>query len=318
MDYLNDAFEKLLRDDGGTLQSYFHEIQLNSLIEDTKTTCHIHCLNLDGNGRPRVDALVAFLAYKVIDYAIPRKKIREAYKDYENTGSSRKMVKLTTEARKLFTTLAKSGEGGEFILFLFAEQFLKLPQIICKMSLKTSTQMHYHGADGIHIGVDSLTEKLCLYWGESKLFVSLSSAISECMESISPMLQGVMAMDGAESRDMQLLESHLNVEDRLLEEALKKYLDPDNPEFNQLEYRGICLVGFDIKDYPKEAGELKIEGLSELVNKKIKKWRASVKDGVSKKKLNQFSMHVFLLPFPSVSAFRSSLRKALKGDDFDA
>lgn len=318
MDYLNDAFNKLLRHDGASLQSYFHEVQLNTLVEDTKATCHIHCINLDGNGRPRIDALVAFLVYKVIDYAIPRRKINEAFEDFEKTKSSRKMVKLNTEARKLFTTLAKSGEGGEFILFLFAEQFLQLPQIICKMSLKTSTQMHYHGADGIHIGVDNETKKLCLYWGESKLFSSLSSAISECMESISPMLQGMMAMDGAESRDMQLLESHLNVEDGVLEAALKKYLDPDNPEFNKLEYRGLCLVGFDIKDYPKEAGELKIEELSEMVNKKIKSWCKSVKNGVDNKRLNDFSMHVFLLPFPSVSAFRASLLKALKGDSFDA
>ena len=38
------------------------------------------------------------------------------------------------------------------LLFLLAERFLKLPQILCKMDLKTDPRMHYHGADGVSIG----------------------------------------------------------------------------------------------------------------------------------------------------------------------
>ncbi|MBB2384204.1 hypothetical protein HEM16_022275, partial [Escherichia coli] len=74
MDALHVALENLIRDDGQTLNSYFSEVKVNSLIENTNATCHFHCLNLDGNGRPRVDALIQFLNDKVVDYAIPRKK----------------------------------------------------------------------------------------------------------------------------------------------------------------------------------------------------------------------------------------------------
>ncbi|HEF0789302.1 TPA: DUF1837 domain-containing protein, partial [Escherichia coli] len=147
MDALHVALENLIRDDGQTLNSYFSEVKVNSLIENTNATCHFHCLNLDGNGRPRVDALIQFLNDKVVDYAIPRKKINEAVQYFNETQSTAKITKLANQAKKLFTRLANSGEGGEFILFLFAEQFLRFPQIICKMSLKTSSQMHYHGAD---------------------------------------------------------------------------------------------------------------------------------------------------------------------------
>lgn len=312
MDALHIALDKLIRDDGQTLNSYFREIKVNSSVENTKATCHFHCLNLDANGRPRVDALIEFLKSKVVDYAIPRKKINEAVEYFNQTKSTSKITKLASQAQKLFTRLANSGEGGEFILFLFAEQFLKFPQIICKMSLKTSTQMHYHGADGIHIGVDKDNKRLCLYWGESKLYSNLSKGVTECMDSIAPLLQSSMGVDGAETRDMQLLESHLNVEDQDLELALKSFLDPDNPDFNKLEYRGICLVGFDLKDYPQGPGQININELVSLINTKIEKWSTNVQSGIVKKELNYFSMHVFILPFPSVKSFRTSLAKALE------
>ncbi|AXB18779.1 hypothetical protein DPF89_01120 [Salmonella enterica subsp. enterica serovar Napoli] len=50
MDALQTALEKLLRDDGDTIYSYFHEIKSDYLIEATSASCHFHCINLDGNG----------------------------------------------------------------------------------------------------------------------------------------------------------------------------------------------------------------------------------------------------------------------------
>lgn len=172
--------------------------------------------------------------------------------------------------------------------------------------------MHYHGADGIHIGVDKDNKRLCLYWGESKLYSSLSKGVAECMDSIAPLLQSTMGAYGAETRDMQLLESHLNVDDPDLEIALKSFLDPDNPDFNKLEYRGICLVGFDLKDYPQGPSQININELVALINAKIEKWSVNVQGGILKKKLDHFSMHVFILPFPSVKSFRANLVKALE------
>ncbi|MCC7942859.1 DUF1837 domain-containing protein, partial [Escherichia coli] len=163
----------------------------------------------------------------------------------------------------------------ELILFLFAEKFLKLPQIICKMNLKTNPEMHYHGADGVHIGVDNHSQKLCLYWGESKLYSDLSQAIYKCMKSISPLITSSLGTGSAEERDIQLLSDFMNVDDPKLENALKKFLDPDEPEFNKLEYRGICLVGFDIDDYPTEPNKLNINDLVSSFNNKIDVWRDS-------------------------------------------
>ncbi len=83
---------------------------------------------------------------------------------------------------------------------------------------------------------------------------------------------------------MQLLESHLNVDDIELEQALKRFLDPDSPDFNKLEYRGICLVGFDLKDYPQGPSSIDITELVALINTKVGKWSTSVQGGIVNKK----------------------------------
>ncbi|HEJ8043928.1 HamA C-terminal domain-containing protein [Serratia bockelmannii] len=314
MDALQTALEKLVRDDGDTIYSYFQEIKSDYLIEGTSASCHFHCINLDGNGRPKVNALIQYLVGKVIDYAIPRKKINEAIKYQQDTGSTLKITKLFMQAMGLFTSLSNSGEGGELILFLFAEKFLKLPQIICKMNLKTNPEMHYHGADGVHIGVDKQSQKLCLYWGESKLYSNLTQAIYKCMKSIYPFITSSFGDGSAEERDIQLLNDFMNVDDPNLEVALKKFLDPDNPEFNKLEYRGICLVGFDIDDYPTEPNKLNIEGLINTFSDKIDSWRESIKNRIVEESIHGISLHVFLIPFPSVDSFRQTLITSLSGD----
>ena len=83
-------------------------------------------------------------------------------------------------ALSLFPDIESSGEGGELLLFVLAETLLRLPQILCKMSLKTNLRMHVHGADGVHAGVDPGMGRVALWWGESKIY-DAASAIRECV-----------------------------------------------------------------------------------------------------------------------------------------
>ena len=89
----------------------------------------------------------------VADYAIPRAQLAKAKARDAKYNSTAAVAALVEQARRSFTDVAKTGEGGEMLLFLLAERFLKLPQILCKMDLKTDTRMHYHGADGVYAGV---------------------------------------------------------------------------------------------------------------------------------------------------------------------
>jgi hypothetical protein len=308
---LESALADLARGREGSLDALFHVVETGVAVNGTSAICHFHCLNLDGNGRPRVDALTQFLITQVVDYAIPRKRILEAHRHQIETGSTERIVALVGEAAGLFSRLAKSGEGGELILFLMAERLLKLPQLICKMNLKTSTQMHYHGADGLHLGVDSVNNKLCLYWGESKLHADPTSAVYECMKSLAPLLLGGGGSSSPEARDLQLLGQYMNVEDESLERALKAYLDPDNSSFNSLEFRGLCLVGFNSLDYPSEPNSATITQVTTLLRKKVTDWQGSVVKRLVTEKIDSFVVHVFMVPFPSVDAFRAAFKTAL-------
>ncbi|RMC66775.1 Hachiman antiphage defense system protein HamA, partial [Klebsiella michiganensis] len=135
-----------------------------------------------------------------------------------------------------------------------------------------------------------------------------------CMKSISPLITSSFGDGSAEERDIQLLSDFMNVDDPNLEAALKKFLDPDNPEFNKLEYRGICLVGFDIDDYPTEPNKLNINGLLETFSDKIDSWRDNIKKRIIEESIHGISLHVFLIPFPSVDSFRQTLITSLNGD----
>lgn len=312
------ALANLVRGKPSTIDAYFHAVEADVSVGSTNAKCHFHCINLDGNGRPRVDALVKHLIGHVIDYSIPRKKIMEALLYQEETGSAYKHAMLLLEAMGLFSKLVKSGEGGELILFLLAERFLGLPQLICKMNLKTSTQMHYHGADGLHVGVNEKTKRLCLYWGESKLYGDVTSAVYQCMKSLAPLLLGTGGFGGPEERDLQLLGQYMNVDNPELEAALRKFLDPDDPAFNCVEYCGICLVGFDYGNYPSESNKATISDVRNAVAGEVAKWQEAVGKRLTEEKIDTFSVHVFLVPFPSVEEFRKSLKSAMSPNNDNA
>jgi hypothetical protein len=251
---------------------------------------------------------VEAVAEHVLDYAIPRSEYRAARDEADRTGSSQKVVRLHTKARKLFTDLMQSGEGGELLLFALAEKLLKLPQLICKMSLKTNTRMHIHGADGLHAGVDEKTGKLLLYWGESKIFGDVTSAVRDCLKSLAPMLQD----HEASKRDLQLLQRHLDVDNADLENALKKFLNPDDPAFNSLEFRGLCLVGFDCNAYPPVSpSNAEFKSIVTAIVAALPKWKEHLVKRVSEEKLDAFSMHFLFVPFPSADKFRELFRDHL-------
>lgn len=304
---LADALARLARGAATDFSALLYDVERHVLVAGTNVTAHCHCLTLDGNGRPRIDGLVDAVAEHVLDYAIPRSEYRTACEESGRTGSSQQVVRLHTQARKLFTDLLQSGEGGELLLFALAEKLLQLPQLICKMSLKTSTRMHIHGADGLHAGVDAKTGKLLLYWGESKIFGNVTSAVRDCLKSLAPMLED----HEAGKRDMQLLQRHLDVDNEELENALKRFLNPDDPAFNSLEFRGLCLVGFDCDAYPKGASKTELNEVVSAITSTLPEWKQHVAKRVKEEKIDAFSIHFLFVPFPSADEFRKLFRERL-------
>jgi hypothetical protein len=248
-----------------------------------------------------------------MDYAIPRSAIAAAKALEARTGSTAPTARLREEAEELFTSLKKTGEGGELLLFCLAEAILRLPQLLCKMDLKTDSQVHYHGADGLHVGVDDETGKLLLYWGESKIFSDAQGAIYDCIKSLSAYLNA----DGDERRDVQLLGRYLNLDNPQIEQALKNYLNPDSPAFLSVEYSGLCLVGFDSDKYPGAPNQKTIDDLTREISELLPHLKEYIRKRLGEDKLETFHIHVFCIPFPSADAFRNEFRKRLGLSDGD-
>jgi hypothetical protein len=307
---LTDLIVDLLRTSEQEIKSYVTEVISNVNLEGTKAISHCYFLTLDGNGRPKTKDFARFVAKHVVDYAIPRKEFFEAqqYDQKHNTGV--KMSELNKKAKGLFTSLKKTGEGGEVILYIFVQEFLKLPQLICKMPLKTNKELHINGADGIHVSVDKNSEGediLSLYWGESKLYKKINDAISDCIDSLKSFILSDGGQDAPAERDLQLITDNLDLIDERLEKVMIRYLDKDDPLHNQVNYKGVCLIGFDYSKYPSIPNTETTEQIKEKVKNEVDNWSKKVISQISKHaNLNTFDIHVFLLPFPSVDEFRKS------------
>ncbi|RZK12030.1 MAG: DUF1837 domain-containing protein [Flavobacterium sp.] len=312
---IEDAINRLLINSKGEIKSRLAEVVSHVNLTDTSTICHCYCLKVDANNNLRLNDLIDFIDEKILEYAIPKKEIDEARDYLQQTNSTAKIVRLRKKAEGLFTDLEKTGEGGEILLYILVQEFLKIPQLISKMSLKTSGQLHYQGADGVHLNYDSITSTLNLYWGESKMYSNMNDAMGECMKSLKGFLLDPQSAGSVQERDLQLITANIsaNVNDPDLEDALVRYFDKDDDMSNSIVYKGLCFIGFDIGNYPADKIQKTTEVVVEEINKEIQAWQDTlVKKIKNHTNLELKEIHVFLLPFPSVAEFRRIYLETIK------
>jgi len=304
------SLHPLLRANPLQLQAYLEKVACKVAISGTQTQAHCYFVALDGNHRPRVNDFARFVAERIVDFAIPRSEITRALNEAHDIGSTAPTTKLNNKARNLFARLPKSGEGGEVLLSLLAEGFLNIPQLFTKMVLKTNSEMHVHGSDGIHAGVND-DGNLALYWGESKLYKNANEAVRSCFTSLAPFLLDTGGSNATQERDLQLMRDGLSLNNPDLLEALKHFLDPDDPIFNKMEYRGLCLVGFDSKSYPTSPNSKETLKVKQAIEAAFKSYKKQILNRVTKEQLESFTIEIFCLPFPSVEEFRRAFRNEL-------
>lgn len=298
-----DLLLDTIRSAGKVTDTHLKIIEDETKIEGTNTTVHTYRLPLDAHGRVRYKPLADYLRDRILDYAIPRRRIKEAAKQLEETGSAALIGRLQHEALQLFTSLKKSGEGGELLVFAFAEAVFGLSQIICKMSLKTSSEMHYHGADGVYAEGTS-DGLLKVYWGESKLYGDASTAVRDCLHSLAPFLTETDGSVSTRSRDIFLINEFANFDDPQITEGLKKYFDMDDPKSLSLEHCGIALIGFDNELYPKDGMVGDDNQLGETLKDDIPKWIKQIENRIGIEKINNYDIHFICVPMRTVSEFR--------------
>lgn len=302
--------ESALTGNPEAIQVHLTLVERDVLIEGHSVKVHCHCLSVDGNGRTQPHRLAEFMRNAVADYAIPRSKLAEAKARDIKFNSTEAVTELVERAKRSFTDLANSGEGGEMLLFLLAERFLKLPQILCKMDLKTDSRMHFHGADGVYAGVTP-DGVLKLYWGESKIYSDASSAIRDCLKSLAPILIEAEHEEAARERDLMLLSDKADLSDHKLTEALKNYFDKSSVLSRRVKYCGVALVGFDAPFYPKDNAATVVDQLVSAARKELKGWGDSIGKRIKLEKLDDIEIEIFCLPLPSAEGFRTAFFKAM-------
>lgn len=277
------------------------------LTSGNTRSVRLYAIKADGNNRPQVGQLVRNLCDITLDYCIPRKKITEAVEHFKKTGSTQKVVALNQEARSLFTDISNTGEGGELLLFILTESILCYPQALSKMSLKTSSQMHYHGLDGVYISCSGTPPCLCIHFGESKLHKSPASSVREAVKSIADMLKDEGFLNGTR-RDFYLLNTQADLGSEQLEEALLGFLDPIDERYLAPQICAVLLAGHEVSDYPIIRQN---KPMPEELIKKAKTLIDILSDEAIKGEIDTFHIDMFLVPFPDISSFRTALLEEL-------
>mgnify|MGYP003384677070 CR=1 FL=1 len=302
--------ESALTGDPEALEIHLTLVQRDVSIAGHLVKIHSHCLSVDGNGRVQPHRLAEFMRNAIADYAIPRSKLAEAKARDNRFKSTEAVTELVERAKRSFTDLANTGEGGEMLLFLLAERFLKLPQILCKMDLKTDTRMHYHGADGVYAGVTP-QGILKLYWGESKIYGNATAAIRDCLNSLAPFLIEPEHEGAERERDLMLLSDKADLSNPALTDALKKYFDKSSVMSKRVQYCGVALVGFDVPFYPKDNEKAVAEEIVKASQAELTGWRKTIGRRLNLKNLSQMEIELFCIPLPSADGFRAAFLKAM-------
>lgn len=306
MSGLSEMLQSLIRGNSRRLNSYLLDVCTDYQIDSTNSKMHLYMVRMDGNNRPRINDLCEFLLAHIVDYCIPPSEIAKAKEEDQKYNTTANVVRLQRKAEKLFSDIKNTGEGGELLLSIISQSFLNLPQLLCKMSLKTNPRMHVHGADGLFGKYDETNGKFALYWGESKLYADIASAIRECFDSIKELLTPEGAIGTYRDRDLSLFRENIDFDNPELEEMIVQFLDPDSEEYLRIEYRGVCLVGFDEASYPSDMSKVE-EEVKLQIQEKIAEFAGSVGKKIQKESpLDKIEMIVILLPFPSVQTFRDT------------
>lgn len=309
---LSDRIDALLRGDESDLAAYLVPVGEIQSVPNARAQVHCKLVALDSRALPRTNDLARLLANRIIDFAIPRGELRRAQERDLRENTTAHVAGLRKRAEMLFTSAATTGEGGELLLYMLVQTFLRLPQLFCKMPLKTNPEMHIHGIDGIHVGVDRDSGRLALYWGESKLYKEFRDALRKCLTDIKPFLCSEGGSDSPFERDLQLVRDGLDLADDELNTAILRFLNPDDPLFRTVDFRGVCLIGFDHACYPTAQGEKEEAAVLAGAMAEMETWVKSIGELLAEATpLEKVHLEVFLLPFPSVQKFRDAFLKEI-------
>lgn len=287
--------------------------RLQTLEHDVTTPCSRPTLRLHyptlRDAKATVHDLIKVVTLYLPHFCLPRADVEEIYAlkaTMSDMDFHAALTALGRRARELFiranAAANRTGEAGELLLHLLTEWLLEAPQIVAKMSLKTSAAMPVHGSDGIHARFLPATGQLMVYSGEAKLHAKVGDAIGSAIGSIVEALTPEKI-----DHELQLVRKDVKLTglDPSAQAELLRFLDPLEPRSNDRIEAVTCLIGFDFAAYadldpcadPDAA--FRAHALAQLG-----KAAASFAATMTKAGLDDRTVELFLLPLPSVADLR--------------
>ncbi|MFP1837197.1 DUF1837 domain-containing protein [Lonsdalea quercina] len=281
-----------------------HSFCIKSLCAQVR----FHHLKFDGNGRPMVKALAEKLYEYIIDYCF-------SMQDRVEPLSSQQWLALAKQARSLFRhpkitddSPDKTGEAGETLLFFLMEAIIGAPQLVAKMELKTNSNDEVKGSDGIHIKWNEKDKIVDFYFGESKLYQKISSAMDSALKSIDDFHTNEMY-----KHEFCMATKHYKYAKDEVRDAVKNLFVSGEPG-SDVRVNHACLIGFDWNGFDKfdysSSIPINEQFLAELTNT-MPQWIELLDEKFNKFNRKHLRFDVFFIPFPSVIDFRNEFNKAL-------
>ncbi|KAA8485387.1 uncharacterized protein DUF1837 [Arcticibacter tournemirensis] len=203
---------------------------------------------------------------------------------------------------------SRSGELGEIALYFLLESYLKSPQIVSKMALKTTGGENYKGSDGIHVGI--VNNKKCFFYCESKLNKVKDNAFSSCIASV------INFHLDKKDFEVSVVNNHIEIENDNLRQAVLDFLNPSKPKGDDWLEVNACFIGFDWPNFidiekcqPNEALMKKLTDDLKLEIETIKK---HITDTIIFPTIKH-RFFFFVMPFKDVENMRKNFLKLLYG-----
>lgn len=263
------------------------------------------------DGVPTVHEFIEYLYDCIIPYCLPKSKIRAALETTDPVKDYARIVRLGDDAKSLFirakNQLESGGEPGELVLYAMLEWVLKAPRLVSKMYLKTNNNMPVHGTDGIHLGYDEKSDQVTIYFGESKIYQTFASAAAAAFQSMADLISNA----GQISREIEILNnlSDIGTLPEAFQAKIADYINPYSTSPLSLQKRVVhaCLLGFEYSAYSRLL-KLPPATIPAAFEKQYIKRIGSACRVIERHYGKQLpvttNLHLFLLPFPSVSEFR--------------
>lgn len=301
----------------GDLQARIQKLTHKVTSKYKRVRLHANYIRFRGH-EPTIHEFVDVLSKKLALFCLHRKYVSDTQEKWTGLSANKVLesaIDLHKKAVDLFIKANKNtnrnGEFGELITFLLIETALKAPQLVAKMSLKTSPQMPVHGSDGIHVAYDAKKKALRLYWGEAKCYDGINAALASAVQSIKENLDGKKM-----GHELFLVEQYFDLSGLPTEfkDTILSFLDPYDPNYNLRIDVSVMFVCFDFPGFANlntiDPNDVEDKFVSRL-RLALPLYARKLDEELKKKDIDHHEVEIFFLPVPSVADFRDKFQEEI-------